>query len=92
MNNDVFGARLDRIEEKLDQLAEAMNRLAMMEERLVHYHNSMSQLDERLDDHEARMRKMETVGLVISNIERFVWFMMTSGIGIMAWFVSRGGA
>lgn len=91
MNNDVFSARLDRIEEKLDQLAEAMNRLAMMEERLVHYHNSMSQLDERLDDHETRMRKMETVGLVISNIERFVWFMMTSGIGILAWFVSRGG-
>ena len=78
--------RLDRIELKVDRLAEAMVEMARMEERLVTVFKRMEsmcgnlkKLDDRLDEIE---RKALLRGQKIAFAERIFWMVCTGAVGL----------
>ena len=85
--------RLDRIDIKLDKLSEAISQLARIEERISHQNDNMNQVDSKLSDLEARIRTLElqgsSRGVVIGSIERFGWIVISSLIGIVAYFFRK---
>ena len=85
--------RLDRIDVKLDKLSEAISQLARIEERISHQNDNMNQVDSKLSDLEARIRTLElqgsSRGVVIGSIERFGWIVISSLIGIVAYFFRK---
>ena len=76
--------RLDRIEEKLDKLSEAVVCLARMEERLITIFN-------RLDKIETRVEKGEVSSsgnkYSIRFIERIFWIILSSCVATLFWFI-----
>ena len=85
--------RLDRIDVKLDKLSEAISQPARIEERVSHQNDNTNQEDSKLSDLEARIRTLElqgsSRGVVIGSIERFGWIVITSLIGIVAYFFRK---
>lgn len=81
-------ARLDRIESKIDQLAETVVALARAEEKLINLERSRSEIsdildaqEERLDIVESRSKETEmTLGL----ITRLFWILVASGATVTA--------
>ena len=78
--------RLDRIEGKVDKLADAVIHMARMEERLVSVFKrmdnteaSLKKLDDRLDDIE---RQSIARGQKIAFAERIFWMICTAAIGL----------
>ena len=78
--------RLDRIENKVDRLADAMVEMARMEERLVSVFKRMESLcatlkkmDDRLDEIE---RKALLRGQKIAFAERIFWMVCTGAVGL----------
>lgn len=84
--------RLDRIEEKIDKLSEAMVMLARAEERLIametKYALESKKLDkvlERVDNVEMQLEKSARV---YDGINKVFWLLLTSIIGAAsAWFL-----
>ena len=85
--------RLDRIEQKLDKLADAVVSLARMEERML-------TLFKRMDNHEGRISKVEddvtdvkgkvgTNGQALRFAERVFWIVVAAGVTYA--FKSTGG-
>ena len=78
--------RLDRIEGKVDKLADAIIQMARMEERLVSVFKRMNntkatlkKLDNRLDDIE---RQAISRGQKIAFAERIFWMICTGAVGL----------
>ena len=78
--------RLDRIEGKVDKLADAIIQMARMEERLVSVFKRMDntnatlkKLDNRLDDIE---RQAISRGQKIAFAERLFWMVVTGAVGL----------
>lgn len=85
--------RLDRIEQKLDKLADAVVSLARMEERML-------TLFKRMDNHDGRISKVEddvtevkgkvgTNGQALRFAERVFWIVVATGVTYA--FKSTGG-
>jgi len=87
--------RLERVEEKLDKLAEAVVSIARIEERVNTVLKHHDRFFNRLDKLEARVEDVETKSVLnrnaISIAERFVWVLITSGISMMFYFGARSG-
>ena len=78
--------RLDRIEGKVDKLADAIIQMARMKERLVSVFKrmddtkaSLKELDDRLEDIE---RQAIARGQKIAFAERIFWMICTAAIGL----------
>lgn len=70
--------RLNRIEEKLDKVGEAVVSLARMEERMITLFKRMDTYDERHIKFEERLSKLEVSNASSAWIERFVWLILGS--------------
>jgi hypothetical protein len=90
MNED--SQRLDRIEQKLDKMADAIVSLARMEERMVTLFKRMDSYDQKQDNLDDRVITLEqtsnTRGVVFSWGERLVWIIVTLGV---ATYFNNGG-
>ena len=82
---DTQSARLDRIEEKIDRLSEAMIALARAEERLmsIEANNTqqylrMNKLSEKIDALDDAVKETQRT---TSTINRLFWAILVGGIG-----------
>lgn len=87
-------ARLDRIEKKLDNMAEAIVALARMEERMITLFKRMDSLDAEQGNQDKRLRSVESRvgnnGQMLRFGERIFWIVVTAGIAY-AFNKMRGG-
>jgi hypothetical protein len=68
--------RLNRIEEKLDKVGEAIISLARMEERMVTLFGRMDIYDKRQNTIEERVTKIEVTHAGSAWVERIVWLIV----------------
>ena len=68
--------RLNRIEEKLDKVGEAIISLARMEERMITLFRRMDTYDERQTNIECRVTKVEVSHASGAWVERVVWLIV----------------
>jgi hypothetical protein len=68
--------RLNRIEEKLDKVGEAIISLARMEERMVTLFSRMDTYDKRQAVMEERVSKIEVNSAATAWVERVVWLIV----------------
>ena len=68
--------RLNRIEEKLDKVGEAIISLARMEERMITLFRRMDTYDERQTNIEGRVTKVEVSHASGAWVERVVWLIV----------------
>jgi len=68
--------RLNRIEEKLDKVGEAIISLARMEERMVTLFSRMDIYDRRQSTVEERVTKIEVTHASGAWVERVVWLIV----------------
>lgn len=84
--------RLERIERKLDTMAEAIVTLARMEERMVTLFRRMDSYDQQQTDLAARVNKIErhvgTNGQALRFAERIFWIVAA---GIIGWVFAEIG-
>lgn len=91
--------RLDRIEEKLDRLSDAIVALARVEEKIISLesHNGvllkqMIAMQEKIDKTEARVSAVETKqildGQTLAGLRKFFWMTISAilGGGFLTWF------
>jgi len=87
--------RLERVEEKLDKLAEAVISIARIEERVNTVLKHHDRFFNRLDKLEVRVDNVESKSLMnqnaISIAERFIWVLITTGVSVMFYFGARNG-
>jgi len=85
--------RLERIEQKLDEMSKAIVSLARMEERMVTLFKRMDSYDDAQDKLAERVSKIEKVsgadGVTLRFLERIFWIVATAGI--TAYVVSHMG-
>ncbi len=85
--------RLERIEQKLDEMSKAIVSLARMEERMVTLFKRMDSYDDAQDKLADRVAKIEKVsgadGVTLRFLERIFWIVATAGI--TAYVVSHMG-
>lgn len=70
--------RLNRIEEKLDKVGEAIISLARMEERMVTLFGRMDNYDKRQTTMEERVTKIEVTHAGSAWVERIVWLVVAA--------------
>lgn len=78
--------RLDRIEEKLDKVGEAIISLARMEERMITLFKRMDMYDQQQSALEARVTNVEMKNASAAWIERVIWLV----IGAMVVYFING--
>ncbi len=85
--------RLERIEGKLDKLAEVITELARIEERMVHEQESRQRMWKSIEALTMRVAVVEksTAGnsFITRHIERFVWAVIVAGVGL-GFYLLRG--
>lgn len=85
--------RLDRIEKKLDTMAEAIVSLARMEERMVTLFKRMDTYDANQNQMSERLRRLEgsvgSNGQMLRFAERIFWIVVAAGVTYA--FKSKGG-
>tara|TARA_R100000388_G_C7158728_1_gene118110 strand:+ start:59 stop:385 length:327 start_codon:yes stop_codon:yes gene_type:complete len=93
--SDTQEQRLEKIEEKLDRLADAVVSIARIEERVAtvlrqndRFFIRMDKIEQRLDDVEAQSDVNSNTGRFI---ERFMWIVVAAAIGLLVYFVRIGG-
>lgn len=72
--------RLNRIEEKLDKVGEAIISMARMEEKMITLFNRMDAYDKKQASVEERLGKTELSQASNAWIERLVW--LAIGVGV----------
>ena len=86
---DEQAVRLNRIETKLDKLAEAMTMIARVDEKLVAGNARVDRLEYRLDEYETDLDKVKAIvgynSQSVKIAERFVWILVSSIIGLIAY-------
>lgn len=84
-----YSVRLNRIETKLDKLTEALTMIARVDEKLTAGSLRIDRLEYRLDEQENDLDKIkEIVGYNSQSVkvaERFVWILVSSLVGIIAY-------
>ena len=79
--------RLDRIEQKLDKLADAVVSLARMEERMVTLFKRMDNFDTEQAAHTPRIAAVEgkigNNGQALRFAERLFWVVITAAVGYL---------
>ena len=84
-------SRLQRIENKLDKLAEAVVSLARMEERMVTLFNQMGKDEQRQEGLEKRIDEVEEIniknGATLRFAERVFWVVVTAAISTGFWYL-----
>jgi chaperonin cofactor prefoldin len=77
--------RLDRIEQQLDNIGKALERLAVIEDRQVYYDRKILRLEEKqetMEDCINHMKDNSTSNTVnLSWLERILWLIVTGAIG-----------
>ena len=83
--------RLEKIEEKLDRLADAVVSIARIEERVATVLRQNDRFFIRMDKIEQRLEDVESQSDVNSNtgrfIERFMWIVVAAVIGLLVYFL-----
>ena len=81
--------RLDRIESKIDKLAETVVQMARVEEKLISMENDkkvifakLFKLDEQVMTHD---RKIDETDITVKAINRLFWIIVTALVGTVAW-------
>jgi uncharacterized coiled-coil protein SlyX len=81
--------RLDRIEQKLDKLAEAVSAIARVEEKIYASTKRIDRLEFRLDEQENDLDSIKTIvtqnSQGVKNSERFLWAIITATISTIAY-------
>lgn len=81
-NNNV---RLDRIEEKIDKLSEAMISIARAEEKLVNMEQKYAAQYERLNRFSEKLDAMEKAVIAnsqtVNNIVKLFWIVVVAAVG-----------
>jgi light-regulated signal transduction histidine kinase (bacteriophytochrome) len=76
--------RLERIEQKLDEMSKAIVSLARMEERMVTLFKRMDTYDDAQDKLSDRVSKIEKVsgadGVTLRFLERIFWIVVTAAV------------
>ena len=76
--------RLERIEQKLDEMSKAIVSLARMEERMITLFKRMDSYDDEQTRMSDRLSKVEKVsgadGVTLRFLERIFWIVATAGI------------
>jgi len=79
--------RLNRIEQKIDKLSEAITMIARVEEKLSANNARVDRLEFRADEQEADTDKLkEIVGYNSQSVkiaERFVWILISAVVGLV---------
>lgn len=79
--------RLNRIEQKIDKLSEAITMIARVEEKLSANNARVDRLEFRADEQEIDTDKLkEIVGYNAQSVkvaERFVWILISSIVGLV---------
>jgi DNA repair exonuclease SbcCD ATPase subunit len=82
--------RLERIEAKIDRLADDIDLLKVIQERVTNYSDVLKRYGLTLDDHEKRLRDMEVLGGARGNalkwVEQIVFICIGAAVG---YFVSH---
>lgn len=88
---DDQAVRLNRIETKLDKLAEAMTMIARVDEKLTAGSARIDRLEYRLDEYEGDLDNVKAiVGYNTQSAkvaERFVWILISSLVGLATYYV-----
>jgi uncharacterized coiled-coil protein SlyX len=83
--------RLQRIEEKLDKLADTISQFARIEERMLSVFKRLDRHEKRLDDQEEDIKELSNAVLLntktSSNIERMFWVCVTAGASLTVYFI-----
>lgn len=84
---DDQAVRLNRIETKLDKLAEAMSMIARVDEKLVAGSARIDRLEYRLDEQEGDIDTLKSVvgynSQSVKAAERFVWILVSAVVGLI---------
>ena len=72
--------RLNRIEEKLDKVGEAVISLARMEEKMITLFNKMDSYDKKQEKIEERLSELEVKQASSAWIERVIFLGMGAGV------------
>jgi len=91
--NQKDDTRLDRIEEKIDRMSEAVIALARAEEKIVNLDETTRMILKRVVEQDERLRQVEAIQQdnqsTIKTIRSVVWTaisaLITSAIGALAW-------
>jgi hypothetical protein len=79
--------RLDRIEGKLDKLADAMESLARIDERMVTLFNRMDKYDSKHDILAEKVAKIEAQNVKqtgkVDWVEKFIWVLIVATVTIL---------
>lgn len=84
--SDITDERLDRIENKLDKVSEAIISLARMEEKMITLFNRMDAYDVKHETLNGRVHKVEITQATNSWVERVVWIIVAGAIATGMWF------
>jgi len=84
-------SRLDRIEKKLDKMAEAIVSLARMEERMITLFSRMDRYEEQQNEVEHRLTVVEkssgSNGQTLRFVERLFWIVVSGAVATAFWFM-----
>jgi len=87
---NVDDQRLDRIEAKLDKLAEVMTLIARVEEKIVANQDRVNRMEERIDEHDNEIidirSKVASNTTHVKAAERIAWLVISSIVGTMAYY------
>jgi len=84
---DDQAVRLNRIETKLDKLAEAMTLIARVDEKLTAGAARIDRLEYRLDEQEGDLDNVKAIvgynSQSVKIAERFVWILISAVVGLV---------
>jgi len=87
-------ARLQRIEEKLDRLSDAMVNLVRVEERIGAIFSRLDGMDKRFMSHGDRITEIERAsdkrGAKLGMVERAAWLVFASVIALAFYYIKEG--
>lgn len=88
---DVEDQRLNRIEEKLDKMAEALIVLVRIEERTSTIFKRLDAVDGRLNALSKRLTETEKIsetrGVALGMADRVFWIVVTAAVGVGAYWM-----
>ena len=91
MTQETHSRRLEKIEDKLDKLTEAIVSIARIEERVATVLKNNDRFFVKLDKLESRLDVVETKPAKYQSslafTERFFWIIITAGIGLFAYYI-----
>jgi len=86
-----YDRRLDRIEGKLDKLAEIMTSVVRVEEKMAAGSERLARLEKTVDQHDTDIDELKAVSALNSNYvkgaERFLWMLVSAGIALGTYYV-----